>query len=255
MGLETISSDDRNLVLLKKNVFIPEGARCCPGHMVDDRLKMDAIDRLKPFSVQYKKFNSTDVQLIISKWQILFEQQRRFDFDNREFLSDDEYRIFTSLSKAQFDDLVWQISESSIRNSSNRSIRTALAILLCKLRLGLSNSLLAVLFQLPDKRAVSRSLESARNALMSEFVPKNLGFNHITRHEIIHQHTSTIARQLTCADEPDTAIVVIDGTYIYIQVRKNISFFELNMSNFSIRNLETTSFKENHSIFTKNGPY
>jgi hypothetical protein len=58
--------------------------------MVDDPLKMDVIDRLKPFSVQDKKFNSTDVQLIISKWQILFEQQRRFDFDNREFLSDDE---------------------------------------------------------------------------------------------------------------------------------------------------------------------
>ena len=225
MGLRSISLDDRNLVLLKKNVFIPEGARCCSKHMVDDRLKMDAMDTLRPFSVQDKQFNSTDIQLIISKWQMLFEQQRRFDFDNREVLSDDEYRIFTSLSKTQFDDLVCQISESTIRNSSNRSIRTALAILLCKLRLGLSNSLLAVLFQLPDKRAVSRSLESARNALMSEFVPNNLGFNHITRRKIIHQHTSTIAQQLTCADEPDTAIVVIDGTYIYIQVKKNISLF------------------------------
>jgi hypothetical protein len=223
--------------------------------MVDDRLKMDVIDKLKPFSVQYKKFNSTDVQLIISKWQMLFEQQRRFDFDNREFLSDDDYRIFTSLSKAQFDDLVRQITGSNIRNSSNRSIRTALAILLCKLRLGLSNNLLAVLFQLPDKRAVSRSLESARNALMSGFVPNHLGFHHITRHEIIHQHTSTIAQQLMCADEPDTAIVVIDGTYIYIQVKKNISFFELNMRYLPIRNQETTNFKGNHSVFTKSGRY
>jgi hypothetical protein len=90
---------------------------------------------------------------------------------------------------------------------------------------------------------------------MSEFVPNNLGFNHVTRHEIIHQHTSTIAQQLMCADEPDTAIVVIDGTYIYIQVRRNISFFELNMRYLPIRNLETTNFKRNHSVFTKNGHY
>jgi hypothetical protein len=94
---------------------------------------------------------------------------------------------------------------------------------LCKLQLGLSNTLLTVLFQLPNKRTVSGLLESIRTALMIEFVPSNLGFNHITRHEIIRQHTSTIAQQLMCADEPDTAIVVIDGTYIYIQVSKILS--------------------------------
>jgi len=208
---------------LKKNIFIPEGARCCPFHIVDDKLTMEAIDRLAPSSIQYRKFSSTDLQLMISKWQILFEQQKHFNFDNSQSLSDDEYKIFTSLTKVQFDDLVWYISKSNIRNSSNRSIRTALAIFLCKLQLGLSNTLLTVLFQLPNKRTVSSVLESIRTALMIEFVPSNLGFNHITRHEIIRQHTSTIAQQLMCADEPDTAIVVIDGTYIYIQVSRIFS--------------------------------
>ena len=51
---------------------------------------------------------------------------------------------------------------------------------------------------------------------MTEFVPYNLGFNHITRREIINQHTSATARQLMCNDEPDNAIIVADGTYIYI---------------------------------------
>jgi hypothetical protein len=54
---------------------------------------------------------------------MLFQKQKRLDFDNLQSLSDDEYKIFTSLSKSQFDDLIYQIFASNIRNSSNSSIR------------------------------------------------------------------------------------------------------------------------------------
>ena len=60
---------------------------------------------------------------------------------------------------------------------------------------------------------------------MTEFVPHNLGFNHITRQEIIDRHTSTIARQLMCGDETNKAIIVADGTYIYIQVNNPYFIF------------------------------
>lgn len=165
------------------------------------------------------------MQLLINKWQILFERQKRLDFANPESLTENEYQTFTSLSKVQFNDLISQISTSDMRNSSNRSIRTAIAILLCKLRLGLSNRLLAILFQISGKKIISRVLESARTALMSRFVPYNLGFKHITRRQIIDQHTSTISRQLMCDDETDKAIIVADGTYIYIQVNNDHVLF------------------------------
>ena len=84
--------------------------------------------------------------------------------------------------------------------------------------LGLSNRLLACMFQLPDKRTVSRIIDSARQAILKDFVPYNLGFEHITRRDVIDHHTTTIARELMCGDN-FTAIVVIDGTYIYIQVK------------------------------------
>ncbi|CAF5206645.1 unnamed protein product, partial [Rotaria magnacalcarata] len=147
----TVSAEDRDLIFLKNNILIPEGARCCSQHLDDDRLTKNAIDKVAPFSIKSKQFGSSDVQSLISGWQILFEQQKRFDFDNPLSLSDDEYQILTSLTKVQFDDLASYLFASNIRNSSNRSIRTALAILLCKLRLGLSLSILAVLFQLLDK--------------------------------------------------------------------------------------------------------
>ena len=55
---------------------------------------------------------------------------------------------------------------------------------------------------------------------MTEFVPYNLGLNHVDRNEIVNQHTSEIARQLICNYEPGKAIIAIDGIYIYIQVKK-----------------------------------
>lgn len=219
-GLQTVSSEDRHFVLLKKNVFIPPGARCCPKHMVDRLLTSDAIDRIKPLTIQYKEFDSNDVQLIFNKWQMFFQQLRRFNFDDQRSLTDTEYRRLTSLSKDQFDDLMDQISTDDIRNSSCRSIRTAIAILLCKLRLGLSNELLAIFFQLPNRRAVARSIESARRALLNTFFQTNVGFNHVSRDQIIRHHTSSIARKLLCEDDQETAIVVADGTYLYIQARK-----------------------------------
>ena len=74
------------------------------------------------------------------------------------------------------------------------------------------------MFQLPDKRTVSRIIDSARQAILKDFVPYNLGFEHITRRDVIDHHTTTIARELMSGDN-FTAIVVIDGTYIYIQVK------------------------------------
>ncbi|CAF3738772.1 unnamed protein product [Rotaria socialis] len=220
----TVPSNDRSLIWLMKNVFIPEGARCCTEHILNGQLNVDAINQIKPSIVQVMKFSASDVQLLIDQWQIHFQQQKRFNFDDTRSVSDDECKVLTSLTKVQFEDLVWQISKSGIRNSSNRSIRTAVAVLLCKLRFGMSNTLLTVLFQLPDKRTVSRCIESARTALINEFVPKNLGFAHIGRNDIIHQHTSTLAQYLLCENEPNTAIVVIDSTYIYIQKSRNNEF-------------------------------
>ena len=167
------------------------------------------------------QLSASDMQLLIQQWQICFQQQKRFSFDDPRSVSDDECKVLTSLSRVQFEDLEGQISKSGIRNSINRSIRTAAAFLLIKLRFGMSNTiLLAVLFQLSHKRIVSRCIENARKASMNGFAPKNLGFSHIGRNEIIHQHTSALAQYLMCKNEPNTAIFVVDSTYTYIYPSK-----------------------------------
>ena len=74
---------------------------------------------------------------------------------------------------------------SSMRNSHVRSVRVAVAVFLAKLRLGLSNRVLAVLFNLENKRVVSHINNQVRKALMKSFVPYHLGLKHITRETAI----------------------------------------------------------------------
>ena len=72
---------------------------------------------------------------------------------------------------------------------------------------------------------VRRAIVSTRTAMMRDFVPNNLGFKHITREEVIQNHTRQLAKDLLTNDiTSDPAILVLDGTYIYIQKSSNFSF-------------------------------
>ncbi|CAF2046275.1 unnamed protein product [Rotaria magnacalcarata] len=110
-----------------------------------------------------------------------------------------------------------------MRNSSARSIRIALAIYLTKLRQGISNSVLATIFRLGDKRLVSHILQQVRQHLKSNFVSQHLGFIDITREEVLTHHQTTIANKLLTS-QSDQVCVAIDGTYMYIQKSSNNTF-------------------------------
>ncbi|CAF4022223.1 unnamed protein product [Rotaria magnacalcarata] len=70
---------------------------------------------------------------------------------------------------------------------------------------------------------ISHERLSADQAIVKSFVPDNLGFGHVTPQDVIGRHTTAIARELMCGgDSTDTEIIIIDGTYLYIQKsRKN----------------------------------
>ena len=72
---------------------------------------------------------------------------------------------------------------------------------------------------------VRRAIVSIRTAMMSDFVPNNLGFKHITREGVTQNHTRQLAKDFLTNDiTSDPAILVLDGTYVYIQKSSNFSF-------------------------------
>jgi hypothetical protein len=123
-----------------------------------------------------------------------------------------------------------------MKNSNIRSIRVALAVFLAKMRLGLSNHVLACLFHLKSKRTVSRIFHQVREALMKTFVPLNLGFQHISRNEILADHQTVIATELLTS-EPDEIVLIADGTYLFCQKSSNNEFQRRTYSNHKHRHL------------------
>ena len=69
-----------------------------------------------------------------------------------------------------------------------------------------------------NKRKVGDIVHGTRLALVKYFVPHYLGLAHISRQEIIKKHTSPIAARLL-TENRNPCILVLDGTYLYIQVR------------------------------------
>ena len=109
---------------------------------------------------------------------------------------------------------------ADMRNSSARSIRVALAVYLTKLRQGISNSMIATIFRSSHRRLVSNIIQQVRHQLKNSFVHKCLGFNHMTRDDVLTYHQTSIASKLL-ASQPDQVGVIIDGTHLYIQKPSN----------------------------------
>jgi hypothetical protein len=133
---------------------------------------------------------------LLLKYRSALESEKRLHFDQPSLLTDTDYYNLTGLTIQQFNKLISFISNSNIiHQSAKRSVRTTIGLLLCKLRLGLSNRVLSSLFQV-NKMTVSRAIH---------------------RDTIIKNHTTTIAKELIGGGK-DVAILVADGTYLYIQV-------------------------------------
>ena len=123
-----------------------------------------------------------------------------------------------------------------MRNSYIRSVRVALAVFLVKMRLGMSNRVLSTLFHLKSKRVVSKIVHQTAEGLLKDFVPYHLGFQHIDRKTVLQNHQTSIASQLM-TDGDDQVIVIMDGTYLFVQKSSNNQFQRRSFSMHKHRNL------------------
>ena len=99
------------------------------------------------------------------------------EFDTPGVLSNQDYYRIAGITKAQFDKVLSYLV--SIKPSEVRSVRTALAIHLVKLRTALSSSILSTPFGI-RKRTLNNIIAAVRVDLCKLVVPQFLGFDHIS---------------------------------------------------------------------------
>ncbi|XP_062599343.1 uncharacterized protein LOC134260823 [Saccostrea cucullata] len=217
--LVVVPVDVRHRIFISKEVIIPAGSRCCPKHL------QESIQNLNPVA-ETTTFNKTSIFQLIKflRSEVMRSEKTRLDFNNSESLTDTEYVDLLGISKAAFQDLLMYVEERKVRSTPARSVRTSLAIFLMKLRGGDSNRILSTLFNV-SKSSVHMAMKSIRTALMNgRFVTENLGFGHITREKVINSHTRPLAQSLFGDVGTQQAILVLDGTYIYINKSGNFKF-------------------------------
>ena len=221
--LIVVPANLRTEVFLQQKIIITADSRCCPSHLNNNLDGFDpaVFSSLKTMDQCY--LNRTSILELLNKVRDIASTacSTRMSFDNLDCYSDDDLVNLTGLNKEQLQDL-YKFVQPLVKNTPVRSAFTSLGIFLFKLKSGLSNKLLSTLFGI-SKASIRRAVHTVRQALMAEFVPSNLGFPHVTREDIITHHTRALAQSLL-AENSDQAILVLDGTYIYIHKSNNFQF-------------------------------
>jgi hypothetical protein len=224
--LSVIPLKARTQAFIDIAIFIDSKARGCPFHLPHQYFKEDSLNQIKAkYNQSY--MNRTDIVTLLQNVRAtLSKKSPRLSFDHPNCLSDEDYYSLTGVTKHQFSQISSRLS--SLRNSSVRSVESCLGILLVKLRTGLPNSILSTLFSL-TKSQIQRSIHSAKNAMMSDYVPHHLGFSHIDHETFVREHNTPLAKTLFTSNEK-SAVLVLGGTYIYIQKSSNYKFQRVSYS-------------------------
>ena len=217
--------------LLTRSIIILEGSTCCHKHLNKNGLLPDGIASIKNMKSGRTTINRDDLLHAFDDLKITYKRlesivsgaYRRpaIDFNDSDRFTDKQYFILMGITKENYKNLCASISPTSFRKTELHSANQSIGWLLVKLHLGLSNSVLATLFSFRDERTVSRVLESTRLSPMDHFVPKHLSFEHISRRDVIDQHTPPLAKGLFTNPGNNKTILILAGTYIYIQKSAN----------------------------------
>jgi len=118
----------------------------CKRHLKGKVIKEDEESRVPTVS-NTTTLTSSEVGALLNDLRC-FARKRSINFDIPGAMSDSDYVRLTGITASNFGNL-FEYVKGFIRNTANRSSRTCLAIMLMKLRTGLSHSILSTLFQMP----------------------------------------------------------------------------------------------------------
>ncbi|CAH2105465.1 unnamed protein product [Euphydryas editha] len=220
--LRSISEKLRAIILSTHNYYLPQQARVC-----DDHLMGNTWDTLFHSQNSYATFTVQQIQHVFS---FVNAFNASIDFENVDEMDDRVFQYWIGRTKESFNLLLDEVPQ--IRNLHRGSL--GLLVFLLKLRTGDSDERIAMLVNVP-RRTLEVLMDKVREILFQDFVPNNLGINHMSRDELINNHTLLIPNGLY--GNGTNTIVICDGTYIYVNKSSNYSFQKQTYSLHKYRNL------------------
>ncbi|XP_045455076.1 uncharacterized protein LOC123664602 [Melitaea cinxia] len=219
--LHNISDKLRATILHNHKFYLPKLARVCGEH-----LSINLWDTLYDSENSIQTFTVDQIQHVFS---FVNQFNPSLDFENLQDMDERLFQYWIGLTKIKFNNLIEEVP----RISELRKGCLGLAALLIKLRTGDSDERISSLVQIP-RRTLEGLMDNVREILCQDFVSRNLGIDVLSRAELL-QHNLIIPNGLFGSD--NNAIVICDGTYIYINKSSNYSFQKDTYSLHKYKNL------------------
>lgn len=147
--------------------------------------------------------------------------------------TDDRVKTDTGLTRLQFQNLLHCLKSLRISLKNDSLASDYLYTYLLKLRTGRTDEDIGGVFNI-TRVAVGQRLKLVRDAMESDFVYQNVNYQ-LSRKEII-DHTTILSQMLFCPGDTIRPIMIIDGTYVYIQKSKNFQVQKQSYSGQKKRN-------------------
>ena len=130
-----VSPQAKFSVFLQREVLIPAGCRCCPGHLNDNNSTQEAISNISCISDNIL-LNRTSIIDLLKKLRTvaLRNEHSKIDFDSDNALSSSDFVNLTGISKESFDELCSYIKEY-VRNTPTELVGLLLVFSYLKLSL------------------------------------------------------------------------------------------------------------------------
>lgn len=163
----------------------------------------------------------------------------------------------TGLTLEQFRDLFHRLPSLPLQFKYDKNSKTSsdsLYIYLMKLRTGRTHDDIGNFFNI-NRNTVTERINKVRLAMETDFVYENVNF--LRSRADLAKHTSLFSQRLFCNGDTSRPVLVLDGTYIYVQKSSNFEFQKLSFSaqkkrNF-VRVMMTTT--TDGTIVSALGPY
>lgn len=256
-GLQHLSVQARVQVYIDTNIYIPSRSQTCPQHLDDSGFLLKIFYNTFQFLNRPIVLGGIEISSFLSTLRLSAVEYQKKSI-HRESVTDENFVYLTSLTKAQFNDLYNYCDPAFIGNQLRYISKDSLFIFLIKMRHGLSDDLLKILFNHNTRQSISLLITTVRQSLMQRFVAENIGITAINQQEFIHKHVTPFANELY-NDNPDEpkSIVIVDGTYSYIEKSGNYRSLRQSFSIHKGRHLvkPVVLVAPNGYILDVHGPY
>lgn len=148
--------------------------------------------------------------------------------------SEKEMMIYTAHAKADFNNLLGELSSVIEELGCRDKASDALFMYLMKIRTGRSHEEIGLHFNV-SRTTVQRRCDLVRSCLRSVIVPQHLNYER-NREELASMKTVMSRKLFDDSDDSDCAHLILDGTYIYIEKSRNHQFQKNSFNSHKKRN-------------------